>query len=444
LTRRSLINLTHVGRILATAVVAITLGCRDDGEPSTAPGPALEVASTTELAFRQVSAGLAHSCGVTTDGDAYCWGNNSSGQLGNGRKNDTTFSSGRARPVRVRGGHTFRQISAGSHHTCGVTTADVAYCWGSNSSGQLGDGTAPIEQLTPVPVAGGLAFRQVSAGYIYTCGVTADDQAYCWGDGRFGQLGTRTLVNRLRPVRVTGGHDFRQVSAGADHSCGVTTADVAYCWGLNDNGELGIGHTTGPDTCSTHPCSRSPGRVVGERAFAEVSTGVGHTCGVTKGNVAFCWGLNHEGQLGVGNLEAGRCSFDPCSDRPIRVAGGLAFRSVEAAGFNSCGVTTDDVAYCWGSNPNGELGVGTGTGPDACSFAPCSTAPARVVGQRAFRQVNAGDYHTCGVTRGNRGFCWGRNHNGELGTGSNSDPWDLCYWGDPCSTRPVAVVAPRD
>src|SRR5207253_863820 len=117
-----------------------------------------------------------------------------------------------------------------------------AYCWGANNSGQLGDGTTTT-RLTPVAVAGRLRFGQVSPdGTQHSCGVTTDDRAYCWGRNVFGELGDGTTTARLTPVAVAGGLLFRQVSAGAFHTCGVTTGDLAYCWGYNNFfGALGDG-----------------------------------------------------------------------------------------------------------------------------------------------------------------------------------------------------------
>jgi hypothetical protein len=128
-------------------------------------------------------------------------------------------------------------------------------------------------------------------------------------------------------------------------------------------------------------------------SFRQISNGGGyheaHTCGVTTSNVAYCWGSNGTGQLGVGNrtgLEQCNAAgvIVPCSSRPVPVAGALAFRAVAAGRFHTCGVTTDKVAYCWGGNFLGQLGIGTLTGPELCSPSgtPCSTRPVAVVGPR--------------------------------------------------------------
>jgi alpha-tubulin suppressor-like RCC1 family protein len=141
----------------------------------------------------------------------------------------------------VAGGLRFHEVDAGTLHTCGLTPGNRAYCWGDNEFGLLGDGTT-TNRLTPVAVAGGLQFLQVSTGEnFHTCGVATGNRAYCWGTNFTGQLGDGTTTRRLTPVAVAGRLRFREVSAGPNHTCGVATGNVAYCWGLNDFGQLGDG-----------------------------------------------------------------------------------------------------------------------------------------------------------------------------------------------------------
>jgi len=128
-------------------------------------------------------------------------------------------------------------ISAGFAHTCGITSADALVCWGENESGQLGRGNL-IDGLTPVPVAGGLTWRAVSSGFKHSCGLTTEGIAFCWGSNATGQLGDGTFTSSAVPVAVAGGLVFQSVSAGETFSCGVTTNGAAWCWGDNAYGQL--------------------------------------------------------------------------------------------------------------------------------------------------------------------------------------------------------------
>ncbi len=209
-------------------------GSTDSSETSS-PTP---VGVSGELSFATVSMGYLQACGVTTVGAAYCWGDNSDGELGNG---STTSSS---TPTEVSGGLTFASVSAGYYATCGVTTAGAAYCWGFNADGQLGNGSTN-NSSAPVAVSGDLSFTSVSAGsYNNACGVTTAGAAYCWGYNVDGELGNGSTTSSSAPVAVAGGLEFVSLSAGYLHSCGVTTGGAAYCWGFNGDGGLGYGTTT--------------------------------------------------------------------------------------------------------------------------------------------------------------------------------------------------------
>ena len=148
------------------------------------------------------------------------------------------------KPVAVAGGHRFRQVEPGNSHTCGVTTDNRAYCWGSDAEGELGDGPEARGKLRPVLVAGGYPFRRRDVGEYHTCAVTVDNRAFCWGYGHLGQLGNGKTLNRFTPRAVDGGLTFDRVSTGGDHTCGESVGNRVYCWGWNLYGELGDGTTT--------------------------------------------------------------------------------------------------------------------------------------------------------------------------------------------------------
>jgi len=329
-------------------------------------------------------------------------------------------------------GLVFDSVSVGYAHTCGVTTAGKAYCWGGNSNGALGVGTYGDVSATPVPVAGGLTFASVIPAYDATCGLTTNGAAYCWGPYwgvTQGLFDSATVANSCsqwgcpKPLPVVGGHSFKMLSFRVGHACGVTTDGAAYCWGSNDYGQLGIDSATSASSC----VDQSPGNgfwvcpapvpVAGGLTFVTVSTGEVHTCGLTTEGATYCWGGNGAGQLGGGATTGPElCSVEgstyPCSHVPVAVAGGLSFTEISAGYDFTCGMVQTGAAYCWGDNGAGQLGSGSTTGPEVCVFdpynsAPCSARPVPVTGGLVFRRISAGWYVTCGVTTGGAAYCWG-------------------------------------
>jgi alpha-tubulin suppressor-like RCC1 family protein len=403
---------------LAAALIAFMIGCNEQSPSPTDPGPlatSLSAASAV-LSFSQISAGKWHTCGVTTDKRAYCWGDNLNGQLGDGTTTD------RARPTPVATSLQFILVSAGGSYSCGITTENRAYCWGQNTSGQLGDGTITNRQR-PVAVDGPRRYRQVRAGHFHTCAVNSFDAVFCWGQNSDGQLGDGTKTNRRTPVKVLGGHSFRRVFTAGRHSCGATTSNRAYCWGKNEDGQLGDGTVT---------LKLKPVLVAGSHSFSQVFVGAAQggawssvSCGLTTTEQAYCWGDNATGQVGDGTS-----GFGLIRKTPVAVKGGLQFSGLSTGGAHTCGVTTTSRAYCWGSDGNFQLGDG--------NFSQALyTTPNAVTGGLLFRAITAGTFHTCAITITDRAYCWGNNFQGQLGigvidSGSGFTP----------RSAPIAVVGP--
>jgi len=322
---------------------AAVVGCGSEATAPRRPTPA--------TGFASLAAGWDFACGVTPAGAAYCWGDGVYGELGTGDTLD------RLTPTPVAGGVNFAAVQAGTSHSCGVTGTGVTYCWGWNELSQLGEPpTYEIRYRTsPTPVVAGVRFVAVTVGAIHTCGLTAAGAAYCWGSNGRGQLGRGIDLNidtvgvSAVPLAVSGGLSFATVTAGGgDHTCGLTAAGLAYCWGVNVYGEIGDG-TTGTDR-------PGPTRVTGDLTFAALSAGSAHTCGVTAAGDTYCWGVNFTGQLGDGTTTH--------RSNPVPVAGGLKFTAVSAGPYSdhTCALTGVGAAYCWGYNNNGQLGDGTTTG----------------------------------------------------------------------------------
>lgn len=237
-----------------------------------------------------ISAGENDNCVLMEAGGVKCWGYNYYGQLGDGTRID------KLTPVDVAGlGSGVAAISTGYKHTCALTSLGGVKCWGDNTSGQLGVGdTTMVLSSVPVNVSGLLSgVSAISAGGSHACALTTTNGVKCWGDNSFGQLGDGTAVNKFAPVNVAGlSNGISAIRAGGSHTCAVTTGSGLLCWGRNDYGQLGDGTTIG---------RRSPVNVAGLAAgVGWVSAGLRHTCVLMQTGEARCWGFNFYGQLGDG------------------------------------------------------------------------------------------------------------------------------------------------
>ncbi len=289
------------------------------------------------------------------------------------------------------------RLSSGFDHSCALTAVGAAYCWGGNGFGQLGNNSKDASSI-PVPVAGNLLFSSISAGGNTTCGLMLAGAAYCWGSNTDGGLGNNSQTQSLIPVPVSGGLVFSSIGvADTNTVCGLTTFGIVACWGSNDRQQLGFN--------STVPRSLTPVLVAGgSQLFSSLSVGGAHSCGLTALGAAYCWGFNGSGQLGVGTSGTNL-------GQPTLVGNSLTFSSIYTGTYQTCALTSDGTAYCWGRNDFGQLGTANNTQ---------STSPVLVSGNLRFSRLDGGEQHTCGLTPTSTLYCWGRNNNGELGTGNTT------------------------
>jgi alpha-tubulin suppressor-like RCC1 family protein len=308
-------------------------------------------------------------------------------------------------PTAVATSLRFTTLAVGLQHACGITGDGLVYCWGDNSSQQLGTMTSlPICQAldgpcspTPLAIAGGGTYKSVAASLRDTCALMASGEAWCWGFGLGGQLGNGQQANSGTPVQVSGAVSFSAIELGGSGllGCALGPAGSGYCWGPDGAGGLGNGTTSGSDT---------PVAVSGGLVFTTLTVGDDHVCGVTTGGFGYCWGDNEYGDLGKGSAGA--------SSVPVPIAGGLTFTMLSAGLAHTCGLTLDGSAYCWGFPP--------AVGSAATSSMPAES-PQPVAGGNHYTTISAGENFTCALDATGAAWCWGQNLAGNLGDGTTTD-----------------------
>ncbi len=352
------------------------------------PSPlAATIGATDGRSAERLVVGGRHQCSLTPTKSVACWGDNSTGQLGDGSRIRASQA-----PRGVAGVMTYATLGAGAAHTCGVTQSGDVYCWGANDRGQLGDGTT-LTRAAPVRLGGDGAYRAVGGGAHHSCALDVVGQVRCWGDNSRGQLGDGTRQGRAMPVDVLlpAGARATALAVGAQHSCALLTDTRVTCWGDNNRGQLGAGSSAG---------ASQPARVPGVRAVA-IAAGATHTCALLVAGGVRCWGEDDAGQLGEGTPE------DSAPGRVTNLPAGRAIDRVTAGASHSCVLTVGGQVWCWGRSLVGNHRTPT------------------QIGGGPYAALSAGGDRTCVVTGEHLAACW-----------AGADP--VTVWS---ATSPLARVA---
>jgi alpha-tubulin suppressor-like RCC1 family protein len=315
------------------------------------------------------------------------------------------------------------QVESGTTHTCAVADG-AAWCWGDDTDGKLGNGSAPSFGLATRVVgfsgSGQLTgVTQITAGGTHSCARLSNGEAKCWGGNNAFQLGNGTTTPSEQPVTVlnqagnaplTG---IRQIAAGANHTCALLTTGRVLCWGGGPGGQLGNGATT--QASLPVPVLTATGVLTG---VSQISTSAHHTCARRTNRTAWCWGVNEVGRIGDGSVTDRRRA-----SRVVAVSGAGALTGVVhvSAGFrHSCAVLANGQARCWGQNDLHELGTGP-TGP-AVARRPV-VVRSRDRGRpplTGVRTISAGSRFTCALLRTGQVRCFGADDDGESGDGART------------------------
>ena len=373
--------------IVSPAGVVVTFNAGSVRISASAEGRSSSVPVVVQpLLLVGVATGGIHTCAAANNGHAYCWGDNTAGQVGDG-----TGSLIEPLPHAAIAAARFDVAAAGTLHSCALTPTGAAYCWGRNTEGELGRGSAPGDNTIPAPVLTSLTFSAIAAGGAHSCALSSAI-AYCWGLNSAGQLGDNSTMMQLTPTRALAEVSLTTIVAGVNHTCALSSAGPVYCWGQNTLGQVGD---------STQTERHAPTAVVGGLTFSSLSAGGNHTCALTASGTAYCWGSNTRRELGAGLP-------DTAVSAPAAVTGALSFTLITAGGAHTCGLTADGLAYCWGDNDSGQLGDSSSTE---------RAVPTAVYGATRFATLEAGGNHTCGSTAARVVYCWGDGLRGQLGRG---------------------------
>jgi alpha-tubulin suppressor-like RCC1 family protein len=348
-----------------------------------------------DLCDKSMVAGDVHTCALAPTGKVWCWGNNRSGQVGNGSY-ESVFSS--PQEVSPLGGMVV-SLAAGSGHTCTQMVSGGVKCWGKNFFGQLGNGQRRFSQNRPVDVVLEQPSEAVSAGGQHTCAILGDGSVQCWGSNMAGQLGAGWIgIGQSMPVAVTGlAGAARAVAAGAYHTCALLHSGGVQCWGHGLYGQLGNGARS---WMQPTPVDVSP---LGSPAEA-IAAGKYHTCALLETGQTKCWGSGAFGQLGDGNLDFVQAS-------PVLVTGlDEGARAIACGRSHTCALLTAGGVKCWGAGVFGQLGDGQNQPIQA------EPTPVAELCSGVFSLV-AGGRHTCATTDWGEFKCWGANGYGQLGNG---------------------------
>lgn len=380
----------------------------------------------------QIETSSFRTCALTKNGRIYCWGHNGEGGLGG--------SAIVKKPALVRGlvqGVT--KIAVGIASSCLLTDVKTVYCWGAEGLLLGFLATEICEKSTnpswadwlcakePKPVLGLTDIDDLFIGGSTASAINRAGLVYRWGYNEFGELGDGSTNDQMETKAITGLPE--KVTAIAEslapNACALTSSGDVYCWGYNKSGELGF---LSSDTCreelETIPCAKTPQKVLGLPAPAQaVSSGIAHHCALMVSGEIYCWGYNYAGALGDGTTDD---HFTP------RLVKGLPTERIErisAGGWHTCALTQTGVAYCWGRNDEGQLGVGRR------DIDKPQTIPQTVLGiNEALTAISASKEHTCALAASGTVYCWGSNAYYQLGREKTCPHYD-CF-----ETMPQPVI----
>jgi uncharacterized repeat protein (TIGR01451 family) len=341
---------------------------------------------------KAIAVGRDYTMAIRTDGTLWGWGENLSGQLGNGTRNSTPT------PMQVSGLSNVVSVAGSNGFTLASLSDGTVWAWGFNGYGQLGDGTN-TERLTPVQVSGLTNVVAVSAGSFFGVALKSDGTVWAWGAA--GALGNNTTAGSNVPVQASGLTNVRAISARGDHTLALKTDGTVWSWGGNANGQLGDGTTA---------MRIAPVQVINLTGVIDISAGGStgssdHSLAVRNDGTVWAWGDNFGMQLGLPVAD-----FTP-HPTPLQVNGITSAVAVAAGGKHSAALRSDGTVWAWGDNNRLQLADATNC---------CRPTPKQVAGVSDVRAIAAGNSHNVVLLNDGSLRAWGINDYGQLGDGTTT------------------------
>jgi alpha-tubulin suppressor-like RCC1 family protein len=358
-----------------------------------------------------------------SDGTLWTWGDNSSGQLGD---NNNTFVP-RLVPEKVGTATNWISHSAGWSHAVALRADGTLWTWGDNSSGQLGDGTtnntqAPGQIVVTQPASAANNWKSVAAGDFHNLALKADGTLWAWGNNSFGQLGDGTTTNQPVPVQVVTGNPgnfdnhWVAIAAGGSHSLGLQADGTLWVWGDNGSGQLGDPALGTAVSTPSQVVNFTPPTTGFNSSWVAIDAGLGHSLALQADGTLWAWGSNFSGQLGNGDATTPN---PPDQPSPVQVAnpGASPYVAVAAGDSHSAARQANGTLWSWGNNTSGQLGNGT-TDPDPLAPVPHPTPTPQITAD--WVALDAGGSHAVALKSAGTLWTWGNNASGQLGDGTST------------------------
>lgn len=341
--------------------------------------------------WEMVKTGANHCIGIKTDGTLWTWGSNGSGELGNGGDWDSWS------PSQVGTETSWSKVATGrsSTHNLAIKDDGTLWAWGYNFDGQCGNNPG-VDILAPLQVGTDNDWIEVACGMFFSLAIKTDGTLWGWGSNAFGQMANpNTFSDVLVPTLMSSQSNWAQITAGDSHMLVLTIDGDLYACGFNFQGSLGNGNNDNQTSLI---------QIATGQTWTSIAAGDTHSLAIRSDNSLWAWGSNGDGQLGLGDYTY--------YNTPVQVGSSTDWAKIGAGEFFSLGIKTDGTLWSWGENGYGQLGIGNNIE---------QPSPVQVGSSNNWISAEGGRQHSVALLEGNAAVAFGRNTFGAVGNGTDVD-----------------------